>query len=215
VPNSALQPGRERLLTKECANRRLRPAGAWSIMAHMNSEHPEQSSGATIVVHGEAVAPTDKHEPPRKELSPANVAMQNQLPGLIDDAKIGVESAYVITRDGKADLSFVGTLLASAAPESAPQGQWSEYRVYTTNGGKYVFSKITRHVNADQPDQHDAEVFDPAPASMPAKLLRSAHDLTHTQHLTWTDAAVKFFGFDPLAKILYRKFGGQFEERIG
>jgi hypothetical protein len=28
------------------------------------------------------------------------------------------------------------------------------------------------------------------------------------------DAAVSFFGYDPLAKVLYRKLGGQFEEHI-
>jgi hypothetical protein len=33
--------------------------------------------------------------------------------------------------------------------------------------------------------------------------------------LTWTDAAVAFFGYDPLAKTLYRKVGPQFEEHIG
>jgi hypothetical protein len=32
--------------------------------------------------------------------------------------------------------------------------------------------------------------------------------------MTWTDAAVGFFGYDPLAKILYRKLSGQFEEHI-
>jgi hypothetical protein len=29
------------------------------------------------------------------------------------------------------------------------------------------------------------------------------------------DAAVAFFGYDPLGKVLYRKLGGQFEEHIG
>ncbi len=32
--------------------------------------------------------------------------------------------------------------------------------------------------------------------------------------LTWTDAAVAFFGYDPLAKVLYQRLGGQFDEHI-
>ena len=33
--------------------------------------------------------------------------------------------------------------------------------------------------------------------------------------LTWMDAAVAFFGYDPLAKVLYRKLSVRFEEQIG
>lgn len=33
--------------------------------------------------------------------------------------------------------------------------------------------------------------------------------------MTWKDAAVHFFGYDPLAKDLYRRIGGEFEEHIG
>ena len=32
--------------------------------------------------------------------------------------------------------------------------------------------------------------------------------------LTWMDAAVAFFGYDPLAKVLYRKLSVRFEEEI-
>ena len=32
--------------------------------------------------------------------------------------------------------------------------------------------------------------------------------------LTWMDAAAAFFEYDPLAKALYRKLSGQFEEHI-
>jgi hypothetical protein len=49
---------------------------------------------------------------------------------------------------------------------------------------------------------------------MPSQLLRSARDLTRSHPMTWSDAAVEFFGYDPLAKALYRKVGGQFEEHI-
>jgi hypothetical protein len=147
-------------------------------------------------------------------MSAAKVAMQHRLPGLDDEADVGVQKEHLVTRDGKADLTFTGTLLAAAAPPSAPRGQWQEYRIYETNGGKHVFSKVTRSVAADQRDTYEADVFDPSPASVPSKLLRSARDLTHSRPMTWTDAAVAFFGYDPLAKTLYRKLSGQFEEHI-
>jgi hypothetical protein len=180
---------------------------------------------ATIVVRGETVRdqgpkaqpdspPNDQDKSPHKEVSEAKVRMQSRLPALADDGEIGVEKQQLVTRDGKADLTFVGTLLASAAPSVAPQGQWQEYRIYETNGGKHVFSKVSRNVIAEQQDTYEAEIFDPAPASVPSKLLRSAHDLTHSRPKTWSDAAVAFFGYDPLAKALYRKLSGQFEEHI-
>jgi hypothetical protein len=174
----------------------------------------------TIVVHGETVrnqdSPKDKGKETssRKEVSEAKLKLQSRLPALDDDADVGVQKQHLITRDGKADLTFTGTLLASAAPSSAPQGSWKEYRIYSTNGGKHVFSKITRSVEAEKQDTHEAEVFDPAPSSVPSKLLKSARELTHSRPLTWTDAAVAFFGYDPLAKVLYRKLGDQFDEHI-
>jgi hypothetical protein len=50
---------------------------------------------------------------------------------------------------------------------------------------------------------------------MPSQLLRTARDLTRSHPLTWTDATAAFFGYDPLAKALYRKLSGKFEEHIG
>jgi len=182
---------------------------------------------ATVVVRGEvrqdqkqesqskSSPPKDQEKSPRKEVSEAKVQLQNRLPALDDDADVGVQREHVVTRDGKADLSFTGTLLASAAPSSAPKGNWQEYRIYATSGGKHVFSKLTRSVYAGEEDQHEAEAFDPSPSSMPSQLLRSARDLARARPLTWTDAAVAFFGYDPLAKTLYRKLSGQFEEHIG
>jgi hypothetical protein len=181
---------------------------------------------AIVVVRGEVARdqdarsgskesqPKDKDKSPRKPVSEAKVKMQGRLPALEDDAHVGVEKEQIVVRDGKADLAFTGTLLASAAPSSAPKGQWHEYRVYETNGGKHVFSKVSRTVYAEDQDTHEAEIFDPSPASMPAQLLRSARDLAHSRPLTWMDAAVAFFGYDPLAKDLYRKLSGQFEEHI-
>ena len=210
----------------------------------MSSERPEDfsspaprgqqssSNEAIVVVRGETVrgpegssppkdsppqagSPTkDKEKSARKEVSEAKVKMQSGLPALDDDADVGVQKEQIVIRDGKADLAFTGALLASAAPASAPQGQWQEYRVYETNGGKHVFSKVGRSVFVGEQDTHEAEVFDPAPSSVPAQLLRSARDLAHTRPLTWMDAAVSFFGYDPLAKDLYRKLSGRFEEHI-
>jgi len=179
---------------------------------------------ATVVVRGETVrdqAPKSplkdspsKEKSPRKEVSEAKIKMQSRLPVLGDDPDVGAKKEQIVIRDGKADLAFTGTLLASVAPPSAPKGQWQEYRIYETNGGKRVFSKLTRSVFVEEQDTHQAEVFDPSPSSVPSQLLRSARDLAHSRPLTWMDAAVAFFGYDPLAKALYRKLSGQFEEHI-
>jgi hypothetical protein len=190
----------------------------------MSAERPEDHQ-TTVLVRGETIrepeakAPPpgeDKggQQPPKKELSEAKLQMQHRLPALDDDHDIGIERGHTVVRDGKADLEFTGTLLASAAPTAAPTGRWQEYRIYATTGGKHVFSKVTRNVVADTPDAHEAEVFDPAPSSMPSQLLRSARDLTRSRPMDWADAAVAFFGYDPLAKSLYKKFDGQFEEHI-
>jgi len=157
----------------------------------------------------------NKEKAPRKEVSEAKSKMQSRLPALDDDADVGVQKEHIVVRDGKPDLAFTGALLASAAPSSAPKGQWQEFRIYETNGGKHVFSKVTRSVFAEERDAYEAEVFDPSPSSVPSQLLRSARDLTRTRPLTWMDAAVAFYGYDPLAKALYRKLSGQFEEHIG
>jgi len=178
---------------------------------------PDSSHGqATIVVHGETVRDQETNKAPasRKKASEAKLKKQGRLPALDDDADVGVQKDQVVIRDGKADLAFSGTLLASAAPDSAPQGEWQEYRVYATSGGKHVFSKITRRILEEAHDDHEAEVFEPSPTSMPSQLLRSARDLVHSQPLTWQDAAANFFGYDPLAKALYRKLSDRFEEHI-
>jgi hypothetical protein len=177
--------------------------------------HPE----ATVLVRGETIrdpkSPAkDKEKSSRKEVSEAKAKMQSRLPILDDDSDVGVQKEQIVIRDGKADLAFAGKLIASEAPPSASKGQWHEYRIYETDGGKHVFSKVTRSVFAEDQDAHEAEVFDPAPASVPSQLLRSARELTRSRPLTWMDAAVAYFGYDPLAKALYRKLSGQFEERI-
>jgi hypothetical protein len=202
----------------------------------MSSERPEEFSElplrgrqpsddtrheATVLVRGETIRdqepkspPNDKEKSPRKEISETKTRMQSRLPALDDDSDVGVQKQLIVIRDGKADLAFTGKLLASAAPTSAPKGQWQEYRIFETDGGKHVFSKMTRSVFAEEPDTHEAEVFDPSPSSVPSQLLRSARELARSRPLTWMDAAVAFFGYDPLAKTLYRKLSGQFEEHI-
>jgi hypothetical protein len=181
---------------------------------------------ATVLVRGETIhepepisppkgsAPKVKERTARKEVSEVKIKMQSRLPALDDDPDVGVQKEHTVIRDGKADLAFAGTLLASAAPSSASQEHWQEYRIYETNGGKHVFSKVTRSVFAEEQDAHEADVFDPAPSSVPSQLLRSARELARSRPLTWMDAAVAFFGYDPLAKTLYRKLSGKFEEHI-
>jgi hypothetical protein len=155
-----------------------------------------------------------KPEPQPMEVSLAKIKMRSRLPALEDDADAGVQKEQIVTRDGKADLAFSGTLLASAAPACAPKGHWEEYRIYQTTGAKHVFSKVTRTVYAEEQDVYAAEVFDPAPSSVPSQLLRGAREIARARPITWMDAAVAFFGYDPLAKSLYRKLSVRFEEQI-
>jgi hypothetical protein len=154
-------------------------------------------------------------QPKPKGVSEAKVKMRSRLPALDDDGDVGVEKEQIVTRDGKSDLGFTGTLLASAGPGTAPKkDDWQEYRVYQTNGGKHVFSKVTRSILADKDDSYEADVYDPSPSSVPSQLFRSARELVHSRPFTWKDAAVAFFGYDPLAKALYRKLSVEFEEQI-
>lgn len=194
-----------------------------------NNAAPQKNPGsqpATVIVRGEAVAdPASKSPTPAapansqkatvpKKVSEAKLKLQNRLPSLDDYDDIGVQKEHIVVRDGKPDLTFTGALLASAAPSAATKGYWQEFRAYQTTAGKHVFSKIKRTVFAEEHDEHQADIFDPAPTSATAQLLRSAHDLTHSKPKTWKDAAVDFFGYEPLAKDLYRKLGDQFEEHV-
>jgi hypothetical protein len=188
----------------------------------VNHERSDEATPheATVLVRGETIrdpepkpALKDKVSASRP-VSEAKVHMQSRLPVLDDDRDVGVEKEHIVVRDGKADLAFAGKLLASAAPPTAPTGHWREYRIYETDGGKHVFSKVSRSVFAAEQDTHEAEVFDPSPSSVPSQLLRSARELARSRPLTWMDAAAAYFGYDPLAKALYRKLSGQFEEHI-
>jgi hypothetical protein len=205
----------------------------------MSSEHAEEvrqpqptepqrsqiEQPATVIVRGEAVNPQSslkdngspantQKTPGAKRVSEAKAKLQSRLPALDDHNDVGVQKEFIVVRDGKPDLMFNGTLLASAAPDGAIKGRWDEFRVYQTSAGKHVFSKMNRTIFADEQDTCEAQVFDPDPQSAAAQLLRSAHELTHSKPKTWQDAAVGFFGYEPLAKELYRKLGNEFEERV-
>jgi hypothetical protein len=77
-----------------------------------------------------------------------------------------------------------------------------------------VFSRTTRHIQQDEEDAYEVDVFDPSPSSVPSQLLRGAREIARARPVTWMDAAVSFFGYDPLAKVLYRKLSVRFEEQI-
>jgi hypothetical protein len=175
---------------------------------------PNDSSRAESTATRNESARDKEHPAAASQVSMAKVRMQKRLPALDDDGDVGVQKEHIVTRDGKADLRFTGVLLASAAPASAPTGHWQEYRIYQTNGDKHVFSKVTRTVIDGQNDTYEAEVFDPSPASVPSQLIRSAREIARARPLTWMDAAVAFFGYEPLAKALYRKLSVGFEEQI-
>jgi hypothetical protein len=179
-----------------------------------SSTDPSGKGTASKDTANSASAGDRERAPAADELSADKVRMRDQLPALDDDADVGVQKEHIVTRDGKADLRFAGALLASAAPESAPEGHWEEYRIYQTSGGKHVFSKVTRNVLEKDEDTHEADVFDPSPSSMPSQLMRSAREIARARPLTWMDAAIAFFGYQPLAKVLYRKLSVRFEEEI-
>jgi hypothetical protein len=192
--------------TPDATNREATPQSA------TGDEAPAKRDGAAP---DKAASDKDKERGPApKKVSEAKAKMRDRLPALDDDAEVGAQKEHIVTRDGEADLRFTGVLLAAAAPASAPKGQWQEYRVYQTSGGKHVFSKVTRNVLEEEQDIHEAEVFDPSPSSVPTQLLRSAREIARSRPLTWMDAATSFFGYDPLAKALYRKLSVKFEETI-
>jgi hypothetical protein len=185
--------------------------------ANAGNRIEKRSAAAAPPAHGDASA---RHSPGQSDKSPASavsktkIDAQSRLPALEDDVDVGVQKEQIVIRDGKADLRFVGTLLGSAAPATAAEGRWEELRVYKTEGGKHVFSKVKRNVLIKEADVHTAEVYDPNPSSMPSQLIKSAREMTRSRPLTWADGAVAFFGYDPLAKELYRKLNVRFEEEV-
>lgn len=129
----------------------------------------------------------------------ATQAMLERLPALDDDDEIGEEKEQIVRRDDEPDLKFRGTLVASAAPEFRNQTRWREYRVYRTNGGNYVFSKVGRSVKTDERDKFTAIVWF---ADADERKRRY-----YWESLTWQQAATSFFDYDDIAKKLYAKLG--------
>ena len=216
---------RVEVITERRVTKTLPASGGDAAPEHAAGDETASPQEAKDDTRREATAARDetaRHEPKgnsengsrSNEVSRAKIRMQKRLPALDDDGDVGIQKEHIVTRDGKADLHFNGVLLASAAPASAPKGHWQEYRIYQTNGDKHVFSKAAKTVEEEEGDTHEAEVFDPAPSSVPSQLMRSAREIARSRPLTWMDAAATFFGYDPLAKALYRKVSGQFEEHI-
>ncbi|HEX4376286.1 MAG TPA: hypothetical protein VHZ99_03945 [Steroidobacteraceae bacterium] len=182
-----------------------KPPAANSPSAYQAAPNPAKEAG-----------PEAKKAPetPPKQVAQAKLEMRERLPALEDDADVGVEKNQIVTRDGKPDLAFNGVLVASAAPEHTVEDHWWEYRIYRTQGGKHVFSKIDRTIYEGEDDAYTAEVFDPSPSSVPSQLLRSARELARSRPVTWQEAAAAFYGYGPIAKALYRKLDSSFEEQI-
>ncbi len=179
-----------------------------------STQPPSGGNSASPSEPTDASAQARKNQSPASQVSKSKLELQSRLPALADDADIGVQKEQIVTRDGKADLRFVGVLLASEAPGTVPEGRWQELRIYETDGGRHVFSRVTRNVLEKERDSHEAEIYDPSPSSVPSHLIRSAREMVRGRPFTWMDAAVAFFGYDPLAKALYRKLSVKFEEQI-
>jgi hypothetical protein len=132
--------------------------------------------------------------------------MYAQLPKLEDDDKIGIEMQHVVQRDGEPDLSFVGTLLASAAPTNYGQERWREYRVYQTTGGTYVFSRVGRSILPNERDKFEAHTWNQ----------RELRNLMNPSLLgeALRSALTDYFKFDALAKQLYAKLNVDTSQRI-
>jgi hypothetical protein len=127
-----------------------------------------------------------------------NSTIIKRLPALEDSAEVGVEQAQTVPRDLRTDFKFRGTLMACTASNIASRGRWTEYRVYQTAACNYVFSAIGRSALADEHDIFEGRVFfEPT--------LDSA---------TWANAAINFFGYSPLATLLYRGLGSAFTDLL-
>lgn len=135
--------------------------------------------------------------------------MMMDLPALADDTDVDVEKKHLVQRDGEPDLKFTGKLIASAAPPSREQERWREYRVYRTNGGNYIFSRIGRSLVDREVDRFEAQIFEPATCPITLKDSSGVD-----REYTWQDAAMDYFKFDSTAKALYQKLKVDAEDCI-
>lgn len=138
----------------------------------------------------------------------ATEEMAIALPDLIDDSDVGVEKNHVVSRDGEADLKFLGTLLASAGPEARyGKDRWREYRIYCTKGGNYIFTKVGRSVVPGERDKWEASVWK---KDSPSNVWSDGKWVPKK----WPQEAADFFGFDDMAKRLYRKLSVDTAESV-
>jgi hypothetical protein len=119
-------------------------------------------------------------------------------------------ATFVVERDGQPDLRFTGTRLGEVSDKDSPrspgeEGRWHELALYRTQSGKYVCAKIARSTVEGERDRHEAKVVDPAEATNVS--WRGTDDFVR-------DSIVGFFGFQPLAKALYRAAGVDAAEQI-
>jgi hypothetical protein len=149
----------------------------------------------------------------------ANQSMLERLPQLDDDKDVGVLKSHFVRRDNKEDLRFTGVLLASAAPQFRGQDRWREYRVYRTNGGNFVFTKVGRSVLKGEFDKFEAFIVEGIVDDREPQLIPQDGPVG-LDHLfqkkdrhpaigggftlePLTDQITSYFGFDPVAKALY------------
>jgi hypothetical protein len=146
----------------------------------------------------------------------ATIEMQSALPRLDDDKDVGNLLQHTVRRDEQPDIAFTGTLLASAAPEFRAQLRWREYRVYETKGGNLVLSRIGRSVKGDERDRFEAKVYKRAAALLvdDGGNYRAEGDSVLADTKSRAEVLTGYFGFDELAKELYRKLGVKTETTI-
>lgn len=151
----------------------------------------------------------------------ATIEMQSQLPKLDDDADVGKLREHTVQRDDEPDLKFTGTLKASAAPEFRAQQRWREYRVYETKAGHLVLSRVGRSIKEGERDKFEAHIFKFKPQALiignPSYVAAGA-DKNYANFFVdgkeMKDVLTEYFGFDELAKELYRKLGVSTEQTI-
>jgi hypothetical protein len=67
---------------------------------------------------------------------------------------------FVLKRDGERNLSFTGQLIADYSDKGYNSSRWTDYRLYQTVGGKYIFESEYITLWQGEQDGHSAIVFD-------------------------------------------------------
>lgn len=134
------------------------------------------------------------------------------LPKLADDGDVGKQREHAVRRDDQPDIAFTGTLKASAAPPNRGQERWREYRVYETKAGHLVLSRVGRSVRDGERDKFEAQIFKRNQALLIGDTTYVPADVSggtnfFTEGKPMKAVIVDYFGFDDLAKEIYRKLG--------